>query len=67
MSDRRKTKKYIDLDKYQYYDVTISSIDSEEIDDRIIYMDEIEKRKEVGRITKGSDVYEWCYVNFPLY
>ncbi|PKK64278.1 hypothetical protein RhiirB3_454017 [Rhizophagus irregularis] len=46
MSDRRKTKKYIDLDKYQYYDVTISSIDSEEIDDRIIYMDEIEKRKE---------------------
>ncbi|UZO01826.1 uncharacterized protein OCT59_020336 [Rhizophagus irregularis] len=36
-------------DKYQRY-VTISSIDSatksEEIDDRIIYMDEIEKRKE---------------------
>ncbi|EXX54107.1 Cdc15p [Rhizophagus irregularis DAOM 197198w] len=54
-------------DKYQRY-VTISSIDSatksEEIDDRIIYMDEIEKRKEAygicGECNEPGTGERWC-------
>ncbi|PKK65801.1 hypothetical protein RhiirC2_853351 [Rhizophagus irregularis] len=47
---QRDLWKKVNLNKYQIH-VTISSLNStiksEKIDDRIIYMDEIEKRKEV--------------------
>ncbi|GBC25968.2 kinase-like domain-containing protein [Rhizophagus irregularis DAOM 181602=DAOM 197198] len=46
----RNLWKYVDWDKYHTH-ATVSSIDSttksDDIDDRIIYMDEIEKRKEI--------------------
>ncbi|UZO01762.1 uncharacterized protein OCT59_020273 [Rhizophagus irregularis] len=46
----RNLWKIVDSNKYHVH-VTISTIDSatksEEIDDKVIYMDEIEKRKEV--------------------
>ncbi|POG70814.1 kinase-like domain-containing protein [Rhizophagus irregularis DAOM 181602=DAOM 197198] len=69
-ASREKPKnlwKYVDSDKYHKH-VTISSIDSviksEEIDDKIIYMDEIEKRKEVygicGECNEPGTGEYWC-------
>ncbi|RGB40714.1 kinase-like domain-containing protein [Rhizophagus diaphanus] len=59
--------KYVDSDKYHKH-VTISTIDSatksEEIDDRVVYMDEIEKRKEAygicGECNEPGTGYRWC-------
>ncbi|CAB4413961.1 unnamed protein product [Rhizophagus irregularis] len=59
--------KSVDFDKYHLH-VTISSIDSgiksEEIDDKTIYMDEIEKRKEVysicGECNEPGTGEDWC-------
>ncbi|CAB4413960.1 unnamed protein product [Rhizophagus irregularis] len=59
--------KDVDYKKYHLH-VTISSIDSgiksEEIDDKIIYMDEIEKRKEVygicGECNEPGTGEYWC-------
>ncbi|GBC23762.2 kinase-like domain-containing protein [Rhizophagus irregularis DAOM 181602=DAOM 197198] len=66
-ASREKPKnlwKYVDSDKYHKH-VTISSIDSviksEEIDDKIIYMDEIEKRKEVYVNSVSANLISECF------
>ncbi|CAB4414458.1 unnamed protein product [Rhizophagus irregularis] len=55
----RNLWKDVDWDKYQIH-VTVSSINSatksEEIDDSVIYMDDIEKRKEVYEPVNSSDL-----------
>ncbi|CAB4474710.1 unnamed protein product [Rhizophagus irregularis] len=62
----RNLWKKVDSNKYHKH-VTISSIDSatksEEIDDRIIYMDEIEKRKEVYGEWPEGDIRYWDIEN----
>ncbi|CAB4430745.1 unnamed protein product [Rhizophagus irregularis] len=63
----RNLWKNIDWNKYQFH-VTVSSINSaaksEEIDDRVIYMDDIEKRKEVygicGECNEPGTGSYWC-------
>ncbi|CAB4442597.1 unnamed protein product [Rhizophagus irregularis] len=65
--ESRNLWKSVDRDIYQVH-VTISSINSatksEEIDDRVIYMDDIEKRKEVygicGECNEPGTGEEWC-------
>ncbi|POG80186.1 kinase-like domain-containing protein [Rhizophagus irregularis DAOM 181602=DAOM 197198] len=63
----RNLWKYVDWDKYHTH-ATVSSIDSttksDDIDDRIIYMDEIEKRKEIfgicGECNEPGTGGYWC-------
>ncbi|CAB4380455.1 unnamed protein product [Rhizophagus irregularis] len=63
----RNLWKLVDWDKYQTH-VTVSSINSatksEEIDDSVIYMDDIEKRKEVygicGECNEPGTGEKWC-------
>ncbi|EXX59051.1 Cdc15p [Rhizophagus irregularis DAOM 197198w] len=63
----RNLWKQVDWDKYQTH-VTVSSINSatksEEIDDSVIYMDDIEKRKEVygicGECNEPGTGHYWC-------
>ncbi|POG81413.1 hypothetical protein GLOIN_2v1470792 [Rhizophagus irregularis DAOM 181602=DAOM 197198] len=60
---QRNLWKGVDWDKYQVH-VTISSINSEEIDDKVIYMDDIEKRKEdygiCGECNEPGTGAFWC-------
>ncbi|GBC25723.2 kinase-like domain-containing protein [Rhizophagus irregularis DAOM 181602=DAOM 197198] len=62
----RNLWKTFDWDKYQNH-VTVSSINSatksEEIDDRVIYMDDIEKRKEVYAEWPNGRIVRWDIEN----
>ncbi|GBC25792.2 kinase-like domain-containing protein [Rhizophagus irregularis DAOM 181602=DAOM 197198] len=62
----RNLWKQVDWDKYQTH-VTVSSINSatksEEIDDSVIYMDDIEKRKEVYAEWPEGFILNWDIEN----
>ncbi|POG83025.1 kinase-like domain-containing protein [Rhizophagus irregularis DAOM 181602=DAOM 197198] len=66
--NKRNLWKDVDIDKYQGH-VTISTIGSttesaEEIDDKIVYMEDLEKRKQVygicGECNEPGTGKEWC-------
>ncbi|PKY51816.1 hypothetical protein RhiirA4_407772, partial [Rhizophagus irregularis] len=64
---KRDLWEYVDSDEYQYH-VTISTIgstiESEEIDDKIVYMEDLEKRKQVygicGECNEPGTGQDWC-------
>ncbi|EXX66902.1 uncharacterized protein OCT59_020277 [Rhizophagus irregularis] len=57
----------IDFDRYQYH-VTISTIDSttksENVDERVVYIEDLEKRKQAygicGECKEPDTGYQWC-------
>ncbi|EXX72468.1 Cdc15p [Rhizophagus irregularis DAOM 197198w] len=66
--NKKNLWKYVDEDKYQRH-VTISTIDSttessEEADDKIVYMEDLEKRKQVygicGECNEPGTGEDWC-------
>ncbi|GBC28096.2 kinase-like domain-containing protein [Rhizophagus irregularis DAOM 181602=DAOM 197198] len=70
--NKKNLWKYVDEDKYQRH-VTISTIDSttessEEADDKIVYMEDLEKRKQVygicGECNEPGTGEDWCQPYF---
>ncbi|GBC08567.1 hypothetical protein RclHR1_08220005 [Rhizophagus clarus] len=59
----RNLWKEVDFNKYQWH-VTISSITTEEVDDKIVYMEDLEKRKEAygicGECNEPGTGSKWC-------
>ncbi|POG82356.1 kinase-like domain-containing protein [Rhizophagus irregularis DAOM 181602=DAOM 197198] len=64
MEDKPKNLwKNIDYYKYQAH-VTVSTIDSEDVDERVVYMEDLEKRKQVygvcGECNEPGTGNRWC-------
>ncbi|GES88187.1 kinase-like domain-containing protein [Rhizophagus clarus] len=56
-------KTFVDYNKYQYY-VKISTTESEDVDERVVYMEDLEKRKQVygicGECKEPGTGENWC-------